>query len=183
MKRTILTALLFAFAATTVHAQEKFYTKTGKIFFKCTKSPLEKIEATNKSGTCVLDTKTGNLQFAIMMKGFEFERALMQEHFNENYIESDKYPKSDFKGVIVNSSDINFKKNGTYDAKAKGKLTIHGVTKDIEAEGKIVVSETKIALSSVINVSLPDYNIKNDKVNNISNNIKVTIDCLLEPFQ
>ena len=68
----------------------------------------------------------------------------MQEHFNENYIESDKYPKSDFKGAIVNSADINFKKNGTYDAKAKGKLTIHGVTKDIEADGKIIVNEERL---------------------------------------
>jgi len=178
----VLMCVAVVFITSFANAQDKFFTKSGKISFY-SKAAIEDIEAVNKTTTVVMDIQTGEFQFSVPMKGFEFRKALMQEHFNENYIESDKYPKSDFKGVIVNSSDINFKKNGTYDAKAKGKLTIHGVTKDIEAEGKIVVSETKIALSSVINVSLPDYNIKNDKVNNISNNIKVTIDCLLEPFQ
>jgi len=130
----------------------------------------------------VMDIQTGEFQFSVPMKGFEFRKALMQEHFNENYIESDKYPKSDFKGLIVNGGEIDFKKNGTYNAKAQGKLTIHGVTNDVEAEGKIIVNETKLTLSTVFNVSLQDYKIKNDKMNNISNNIKVTVDCVLEPL-
>jgi len=176
---TCVAALLFLVFA---KAQDKFFTKSGKISFY-SKAALEDIEAVNKTTTVVMDIQTGEFQFSVPMKGFEFRKALMQEHFNENYIESDKYPKSDFKVSIVNSSDIDFKKNGTYDAKAKGKLTIHGVTKDIEADGKIIVNESKIALSSVFSVSLQDYKIKNDKVNNISNNIKITVDCLLEPLQ
>ena len=181
MKCVLISVAVLLFAGF-AKAQNKFFTKSGKISFY-SKAAIEDIEAFNKTTTVVIDTQTGEFQFSVPMKGFEFRKALMQQHFNENYIESDKYPKSDFKGAIVNSSDINFKKNGTYDAKAKGKLTIHGVTKDIEAEGKIIVSEAKIALSSVITVSLKDYKIKNDKINNISNNIKVTIDCLLEPLQ
>ena len=181
MKCVLISVAVLLFAGF-AKAQDKFFTKSGKTSFY-SKAAIEDIEAINKTITVVMDIQTGEFQFSVPMKGFEFRKALMQEHFNENYIESDKYPKSDFKGVIVNSSDINFKKNGTYDAKAKGKLTIHGVTKDIEADGKIIVNDTKIVLSSVFTVSVQDYNIKNDKVNNISNNIKVTIDCLLEPFQ
>src|ERR1044071_5426615 len=89
--------LLVAFA---VSAQDKFFTKNGKISF-VSKGSVETIEAQHKSVTCVLDTKTGNIQFAVLMKGFEFKKALMQEHFNENYVESDKYPTSEFKGQIV----------------------------------------------------------------------------------
>jgi len=164
-----------------VKAQNKFFTKSGKIAFY-SKAKLEDIEAVNKTAVAILDIQNGDIQFSVAMKGFEFRKALMQEHFNENYIESDKYPKSDFKGLIVNGGEIDFKKNGTYNAKAQGKLTIHGVTNDVEAEGKIIVNETKLTLSTVFNVSLQDYKIKNDKMNNISNNIKVTVDCVLEPL-
>ena len=90
-KRIILLAVLLT-GTLMMKAQDKYFTRNGTITFY-SKAPLENIEAQNKSVTCVLDTKTGNLQFALMMKGFEFEKALMQEHFNENYIESHKYPK------------------------------------------------------------------------------------------
>ena len=83
-------------------AQEKYFTKTGKIRFNCT-GGVEKIEALNKGVTCVLDSKTGALQFAVLLKGFEFEKALMQEHFNENYVESVKFPKAIFKGKVENT--------------------------------------------------------------------------------
>ena len=73
-------------------AQGKYFTKTGKISF-FSKTDLENIDAHNRSVSCVLDTKTGNLQFSVLMKGFEFKKALMQEHFNEDYVESDKYPE------------------------------------------------------------------------------------------
>ena len=99
---------LLVIVATTLSSvafgQERFFTKTGSISF-FSKTPLEDIEAHNRSVTCVLDSKTGNVQFAVLMKGFEFKKALMQEHFNEDYIESDKYPKAEFKGQIVNNSE------------------------------------------------------------------------------
>ena len=173
-----ITILLFAELA---NAQNKFFTKSGKIAFY-SKAKLEDIEAVNKTAVAVLDIQTGDIQFSVPMKGFEFRKALMQEHFNENYIESDKYPKSEFKGSIINNSDIDFKKNGTYHAKARGKLTIHGVTNDVEADGKIIVNDAQLSLSSVFNVSVQAYKIKNDKINNISDNIKVTVDCILDPL-
>src|SRR5690349_23750589 len=101
MKKQLVFAIILFVGSTFVHAQDKFFTKSGQVTFS-SKTSLENIEAHNKSVTCVLDVKTGNLQFAVLMKGFEFEKALMQEHFNENYVESHKYPKAEFKGQIVN---------------------------------------------------------------------------------
>ena len=98
MKKQLVIIIITLFSASLANAQDKFFTKSGQVIFS-SKTSLENIEAHNKSATCVLDTKTGNLQFAVLMKGFEFEKALMQEHFNENYVESHKFPKAEFKGT------------------------------------------------------------------------------------
>lgn len=175
----IITACLFLYSSI-AKAQGKFYTKTGKISFFSTTS-VENIEAINKSVVALLDTKSGDLQFAVLMKGFEFKKALMQEHFNKDYVESDKFPKGEFKGQISNNSEINYSANGNYPAKAKGKLTIHGITKDIETTGTITVKDGKVMLNAVFNVLIADYNITVPKLyrDNISKSIKVTADCPL----
>lgn len=175
----IVAGCLFLYSAT-AKAQGKFYTKTGKISFFSTTS-VEDIEAINKSVVTILDTKSGDLQFAALMKGFEFRKALMQEHFNKDYVESDKFPRAEFKGQIINNTDINYTTNGTYNAKAKGKLTIHGVTKDIETSGTITVKDGKVVLNAVFNALVADYNITVPKLyrDNISKSIKVTVDCPL----
>jgi polyisoprenoid-binding protein YceI len=120
----ILCALL---VTTTINAQKLYSTKTGKITFE-SKAPLEDIEAKNSEVESKLLSSNGQIVFSLLMKGFQFENQLMEDHFNENYVESTKYPKADFKGFITNIKDINFSKDGTYPAKIKGKLTIHGVT-------------------------------------------------------
>ena len=183
MKKIILVALT-VFSVITLNAQDKFFTKSGNITFE-SKAPLENIEAHNKSVTSVLDTKTGNMQFAVLMKGFEFEKALMQEHFNENYVESHKFPKAEFKGQVVNNNEINYTKDGTYNAKVKGKLTIKGETKDVETNGTIVVKGGKVMTNSTFNISLSDYKVEIPKIvkENISNNVKIVVDCSLEPLK
>ncbi|RTL56108.1 MAG: YceI family protein [Sphingobacteriales bacterium] len=184
MKKLLLSATLLLFTAAGIFAQDKFFTKSGKIFFKCTKSSIEKIEATNKSTTCVLDTKTGNMQFAVLMKGFEFERALMQEHFNENYVESEKFPRGEFKGQITNNKEVNYSKDGSYPLKVKGSLTMHGVTKDVETTGTLTVKQGKLSTNAVFNIQLSDYNISIPSVvsDKISNTVNISVDCLLEPL-
>lgn len=87
----IILSLLMVVGYYNLQAQDRYYTKSGQISF-FSKAPLESIEAGNKNVTCVLDTKTGQLQFVVLMRGFEFRKALMQEHFNENYVESSKFP-------------------------------------------------------------------------------------------
>ena len=182
-KVNIVIGGLLLLASLAGNAQGKFYTKTGRIsFFSST--PLEDIDAVNRSVVGVLDTKTGDLQFAALMKGFEFRKALMQEHFNADYAESSKYPKAEFKGQIASSSEINYTTNGSFAVKVKGKLTIHGVTKDIEANGTITVKDGKLTLASTFNVLVADYNITIEKLyrDNIAKTIKVTVDCTLSPL-
>jgi len=165
-------------------AQEKYYTKSGKISF-FSKTSVEDINATNKSAVCILDTKTGDLQFAVLLKGFEFKKALMQEHFNKDYVESNKFPKAEFKGQITNNSEVKYTTDGAYTAKAKGKLTIHGITKDIETTGTITVKNGKIITVSTFNIQLPDYSIKVPGIyrSQISDNIKITVDCSLDALK
>lgn len=183
LKKSLIVAG-FVLLAVVSQAQDKYFTKTGKIEFY-SKAPMEDIEAKNKTVAAILDTKTGALQFSVLMKGFEFPKALMQEHFNENYIESDKYPRGEFKGTITNNSAIDYTKEGTYTAKVKGQLTIHGVTKNIETTGTLKVDGGKIDATSVFNILLSDYKIKIPSVvkEKLSNNIKVSVDCQLEPLK
>ena len=109
----------------------------------------------------------------------------MQEHFNKNYVESDKFPKSEFKGQVTNNSSVNYTTDGSYPVTVKGKLTIHGVTKDVETSGTLTVKEGKVQANSEFNVLVADYNITIPKMyrDNISKSIKVTVNCLLEPLK
>jgi hypothetical protein len=184
MKRIANLILTLGVLISTAHAQDTFFTKSGRISF-FSKAPLENIEAGHRSVTCVLDKKIGLVQFSLLMKGFEFEKALMQEHFNENYIESDKYPKSTFRGQITNNSDVNYASDGSYPAKVKGSLSIHGETRTIETSGTIEVKSGKILLKAEFPVLLSDYKISIPSINkdNVSNTIRITVDCSLEPLK
>jgi polyisoprenoid-binding protein YceI len=184
LKRNLVVVMALVLSVSVSFAQDKFYTKTGKISFY-SKAPLEEIEGKNKTVTAIVDSKSGAIQFAVQMKGFEFEKQLMQQHFNENYVESDKYPKAEFKGMITNNSGIDYTKDGTYTAKVKGKLTIHGVTKDVETTGTLKVNGGKIDANSTFNVLISDYNIKIPAIvkDKVSNSMKITVDCNLEPLK
>jgi hypothetical protein len=182
-KNLVTFAGLLLFAVAT-HAQDRYFTKTGKIEF-VSKAPLEDIEAKNKTVTAVLDTKSGALQFSVQMKGFEFEKALMQQHFNENYVESDKYPKAEFRGVLANNAAVNYGKDGSYPVTVKGKFTLHNITKDLVVPGTIKVNGGKIDAGSTFNIRLSDYKISipSPVKDKISNNIKVVVDTKLEPLK
>ena len=165
-------------------AQEKFYTKSGKIsFFSATS--IENIDAVNKSVICLLNSKTGDLQFAVLLKGFEFKKALMQEHFNSDYVESDQYPKSEFKGQITNNATVLYTTNGTYPVNVKGKLTLHGITKDVETTGTLVIKDGKVIANSAFSLLLADYHVTIPKLysDNISKSIKINVDCTLDPLK
>ena len=184
IKKTLIAFIGFVLFANAVAAQDRYFTKTGKIDF-FSEAKLEDIEAKNKTVTAVLDKKTGALQFEVQMKGFEFQKKLMQEHFNDNYVESNKFPKATFKGNVLNNSAVNYAKEGSYNVKVKGKLTLHGVTKDVEAPGTIKVSGGKIDAASTFNLQLSDYNISIPSMvkDKVSNTIKITVDTKLEPLK
>ncbi|MGC4038424.1 MAG: YceI family protein [Chitinophagaceae bacterium] len=184
MKKQLFAILLTILAAVTiVNGQDKFYTKSCKIFLQCTAaSSPEKIEGLHKNVTCVLDSKTGNLQFAVLMKGFEFERALMQEHFNENYAETDKFPKAEFRGTIINNNEVAYTKNGSYNVHVKGALTIHGETKPVETTGSIAIKDGKPVIGATFTLLLSDYKISIPSLvsDKISKTATITIEGTLD---
>ena len=181
MKKILLLALI----TLSLSAQsQKYLTKTGKVVFT-SKTPLETIEGTNKSVAALLDSKSGGMDFIIQIKSFVFDRQLLQEHFNENYMESDKIPKASFKGTITNLAEINFAKDGDYKADVSGKMTIHGITKDVKHRGKISIKGSTVTLSSFFSILIADYGITipgavKDK---ISKDVKITVQCLLEKMK
>jgi len=182
MKKVWLMAATACLFLTTTHAQ-KFMTRDARISF-LSEAPLEKIEAINKSGSAVLDAASGRMEWKVLIKNFLFEKKLMQEHFNENYMESDKYPNATFKGELVNAQEVNFGKDGTYNVRAKGKMTIHGVERDIEVPGKITVSGGKLEVMSNFKVACADYNISIPSVvrDNIAKEIAVRVEATLTPL-
>jgi polyisoprenoid-binding protein YceI len=140
------------------HAQ-KVFTKTGTIRFEAN-TPLENIDATSNKGTAVIDLASGKIEVKMLVKTFKFQKALMEEHFNENYMESLKFPDAVFVGDITDVKTINLTQNGTYKVNVKGKLTMHGVTKDVTAPGSVTVKGGTIADAKAnFKVLVADYNI------------------------
>jgi hypothetical protein len=159
MKKVIVLTLGLAFAAFGADAQ-KYMTRTAKVHFDATTSHSpEKIEGVNNEVGNILDAKTGDIVFQVLVKSFKFEKQLMEEHFHENYMESDKYPKSDFKGVISNISEVNFSKDGTYNVTVTDMLTIHGVTNKVSVPGTITVKGNTLLAKAKFSVVLKEYKI------------------------
>ena len=184
MKSFIFLTLSFLLLSSVTLAQDKFYTKNAKISF-FSETPLEDIDAKNNSAVSVLDSKTGSLQFSLLIKGFEFKNEEMQEHFNEDYMESDKFPKAEFKGQVVNNTAVNYKKSGTYNVQVKGVMTIHGVSKEVQTNGTLKVDTDNVKANAVFNIVLADYGIKIPKLvsDKIAKTVKVTVDTKLDPLK
>jgi len=178
-KFTIL--MIFMLTTSLLANAQKYMTKSGTIRFY-SETPVEKIEALNRQVNSALDFSTGNFVFKVLIRGFEFEKALMQEHFNENYMESEKFPNSTFNGKIVNIKDVNLGKDGVYKVVAEGDLFIHGVTNKVKVNGTLEVKGGKIIGKATFNVAPRDYNITIPKavIKNISEAIQVDINISLE---
>jgi len=176
MKIKILSILVLAGLCHLVSAQ-KYVIKNGHVWFY-SHTPMEEIEAHNKQVVSSLDYSSGELAFVLLVKSFDFKTALMQEHFNENYMESDKIPKANFKGKINNIGKIDFKKDGTYPAEVSGDLTIHGVTKHITTTGSIVVKGSAVSANAKFVLVPKDYGIQIPSLveNKIAKEIQVTVE-------
>lgn len=146
------------------------------------KSPLEDIEATNKSAIMVLNTETSDIQFGVVCTQFKFKSALMEEHFNENYMESEKFPQSTFKGKINEKIDWNI--DGENKVTVTGKMNMHGVTKDVMVSGTLTKKGNEVILISAFKIKIADYNIKVPSlyVQNIAETVDVDVKGVLEPF-
>jgi hypothetical protein len=155
---------------------QKYMTKNGYIGFY-SHTPMEDIKGDNNQVVGALDITTGEMVFQALIKSFHFDRALMEEHFNENYMESDKIPKSIFKGKITNLSSVDFTKNGAYDVTVEGDLTVHDVTNKITAKGTVEVVAGGINANSKFNINPEDYKITIPGVvrEKINKNLEVTV--------
>ncbi len=184
MKTIKILGLLVAMTPLALSAQERFATRNGHITFYSS-TPVEDIEAHNRKVTSVWDASTGAIEFAVLIKAFEFEKALMQEHFNENYMESNTHPKANFKGKMTGITADEVKTAGTYVVTVSGDLTIHGVTKNVSIPGSVVVGPSGVVkASSEFIVKPEDHNIAIPGVvrKNIAETIKVTVDLSLDPL-
>ena len=181
MKRLFL--LVFFLNIILASNAQKYMTKNGFIGFY-SKTPMEEIKADNNQVVSALDVSSGDMVFQALIKSFHFERALMEEHFNENYMESDKIPKSIFKGKITNLSSVNFTKPGTYDITVDGDLTIHDVTNKVSIKGTLEVVSGGINASSKFNIVPEDYKITIPGVvrDKIDKNFEVTVTMKYTPI-
>lgn len=157
----ILIIGLFLFEGGTMAQSTLFATPVGQTQF-FSETPAENISAINKKTQVILNTQTGELAVLMTMRDFDFPNELMEEHFNENYIESEKYPKSTFKGKL--DQLIDFSKNGTYDVSATGVFTVHGQSQNRTIQGKMTVQEGSIQLNSDFEVALSDHDIEVPKI-------------------
>ena len=183
MKKVItLSIVLLAFTISSY--SQKYITKNGMVKFY-SESPMETIEAINKQVNAAFDTETGDMVFKVLIKGFEFEKALMQEHFNENYMHSDDFPNSTFIGKVSNLNDLDFTTDAKYEVTVEGDLTIKGVTNKVSAKGTFTLEDGKILADAVFPVTLSDYEVKipGAVVDNIAETVEVTVALSLDKYQ
>jgi polyisoprenoid-binding protein YceI len=155
MKKILLSAIAIVCAATAF--SQIYIAKTCQISF-FSRTAVEDITAINTSTKPLLNTSTGDIQMKIAVTGFVFEKPLMQEHFNENYLESEKFPTAIFKGKI--NEKVDYTKDGEYKVTVTGKLTIHGVEKDRTIDGLISIKGGAIVISTEFKVKFADHGIE-----------------------
>ncbi len=159
---------------------QQYSTRTGKISF-FSETPVENIQAVSNQASAELDAGTGKFTIQMLVKSFRFKKKLMEEHFNENYMESDRYPKAVFDGQITDLSEVTLAKDGSYPVKAKGTLTMHGVSRDVIIPGKLIVADGNITATATFIAKPADYKIKVPSLvrKNIAEEISVTVNLIL----
>lgn len=179
MKNNIL--LLVVFLASNIGFAQKMITRSGEIKFEASMPAFEEVAAKNNTASAILDQSSGEIAVLTLIKAFKFKAPLMEEHFNENYMESSKFPKATFKGKIINfdASKLSAKKT---DFDVEGDLTIHGVTKKIKTKLALVLIGDKISINGNLVVKAKDYNIAIPSLvkSKIAEDIEITIKLLLE---
>jgi hypothetical protein len=172
-----MVACVLAFNA--AHGQ-KYTSEAGFISF-FSDAPVEDISATNPAVGSLLDAATGDLVFVVPIKDFQFEKRLMREHFNEKYMETHKFPKASFKGKVTGYQPG---KSGVQQVNVQGKLTIHGVTRDVNIGGTLEFTTRKVIARSKFVVKLADYNISVPQIvwQNIAEDIEVTVEFTYKPL-
>jgi hypothetical protein len=176
MRKILFAALLLLGSSLASQAQTIYQTKTGKVSF-FSRTPVEDIDAHHSTVEARL-ASSGQLVVMLLVKGFVFQNELMGQHFQDNHLESSKYPKAAFMGQLVDASAVNFAKDGSYPVQAKGSLQLHGVKKDVVMNGQVVVKNGKPQLKATFPIKLTDYNVKGHE--KVAKEIEVKVDCSLQ---
>jgi hypothetical protein len=172
MRTSIVATLLVLFTFGQVQAQKIYSTKAATVRFIAVDD--KDIDATNSKAVSRLETN-GKLSFIMLMKDFSFEMDLMQKHFNDEYVESDKFPRGLFNGQITNIKSVNFNKDGTYPIIVKGNMQVHGVNKAMETKGVIVITKGLPKATAKFTVSLKDFGIGGVLIKMVADQVDVEV--------
>jgi hypothetical protein len=177
-----ISIILLAWLAFYQAGGDTYICKTASVSLY-SKAPIEDIEAKTGSGASVYNSATGDIAFSVSIKSFKFDKSLMQEHFNENYMESDKYPNAVFKGKIQEHPDLS--KDGTYSVNATGDLDVHGVKQARTIPGTLTVKGGTVSLSTEFMVKCADHKIKIPTLvfHNIAETIKIQVAATYSKYQ
>lgn len=172
MKCFLILTLIFCISAIQDTYAQKYRLSSSEVSF-FSEAPMEDIEAHNADSRSIFDAATGDIAFVVPIKGFEFEKSLMQEHFNENYLESDKYPNAKFEGTLEGYEAAKTEQQVT----ARGEMTIHGVTHQIEVPGTVKKDGSGLSMRATFPIKLEDYDIDIPKVvfYNIAEEVEVSV--------
>jgi polyisoprenoid-binding protein YceI len=181
MKKIILLLVMTCFAAGISKAQIYMGKESLITFFSHT--AVEDIDAKNTTGKPVLDAGKGDIQVKVTMKGFKFKSGMMEQHFNDNFMESEKYPHAIFKGKI--NEKVDYSKDGETKVTVTGNMEIHGVTQPVTMEGTITVKGKQVIIDSKFKIKLADYKIEDPSIigKKVAESVDVTIKSTLEPYK
>ena len=170
-------------AAGTANGQTRFIDRNGTATF-FSSAPMEDIEASNRKAVSILDIETGEIVASMLMRSFDFKKALMQEHFNENYVESHKYPKATFEGKVLNIDQLDLSQNGKYTLDVSGEMTIHGVTQSLRIRADVEVDNETLRAKAVFPLRVKDYKIEIPRlvIKNIAEVVEVTVSFDYKPM-
>ena len=174
MKKIISLSIGILLVFNSINAQKVYGTRNGQISFIAPND--EDVKAVNNEVTSRL-FDNGAMSFSCLIKGFKFAYAEMQDHFNTEYLQSNTYPRADFKGTITNIKEVIFTKNGTYKAIVKGNLTMHGVTKNITVNGTITIKDSKISAIASFPIIMKDFKID---ASSVTEKVKAEINCIYQ---
>ncbi len=172
MKTRMIALLVACFALLQVQAQKVYSTKSATVRFVAVDD--NDIDATNKKAVSRLETN-GKLSFIMLMKDFSFDMETMQEHFNEEYVESDKFPRGFFNGQITNIKSVNFAKDGKYPVIVKGNMQVHGVNKAIQTNGVIEIIKGLPKASAKFTVTLKDFGIGGVLIKMVADKVDIEV--------
>jgi polyisoprenoid-binding protein YceI len=177
-----ISIILLAWMSINQAGQDIYVCKNAKISLYSS-APIEDIKAVTSEGASVYNAATGELDFSVAIPSFQFEKSLMQQHFNAEYMESDKFPRATFKGKIEENVDVT--KDGSYPIKATGQLTVHGVTQTRTIPGNLLVKNGVITMTSEFMVKCVDHHIDIPQIvfHHIAESIKMNVSATYSPYK